>query len=496
MFSLFNGIYESYLAPSQLNLLIVGPPNAGKSALLERLKVTEIPSKSNKSASRGRNVTYSNNTEDLTQTLHVAFVETGATAGLYRSSSTSITSENNNSKNNTLEEIHRRLVAAEAATSTYGNNTNVTKSPVAKPKQQQQQQQQQQPRRFRFNICPAPERYLKSAQNQDEDYEDGDDDDDQEEEQRMLLDSRDGRTVTNRSSLDQDSTILEDFLAEGRQHDSFSEPPRRVRCHSKEFDMDSLDLIDGRQPSLEDIPLNSTTRNTGTTPKSSSATASNTTTADQQLRSNSTRQPLSTIQGQQLLQSNAQEYHLKPNAKMLSLMKIRPTIGSNLAKLDMYGAKCHIFDVGGRLQDLWERYYDDCDAVIFCWKMGEDPEQPPPTNDDDDDDSDSEDETSSPQHIYKNQQTMLNDVRKAIPDDVPFLVFGHIFGNANTDVVDKMYSTDLLLPHYHNPMTGLCCGSAKTGAGVQSAMDWLIPLAKRQQKERLAARKQMEDKVL
>jgi hypothetical protein len=161
----------------------------------------------------------------------------------------------------------------------------------------------------------------------------------------------------------------------------------------------------------------------------------------------------------------------------------------------MYGAKCHVFDVGGRLQDLWERYYDDCDAVIFCWKMGGDPDEPAVSKDgrDIDDDDDNSNDTND---IYSQQQAMLNKVRKSIPDDVPFLIFGHIFGHANVDVVDRMYSTHLLLPHYHNPMTGLCCGSAKTGAGVQSAMDWLIPLAKRQQKERLAARRQVDEKEL
>jgi hypothetical protein len=157
----------------------------------------------------------------------------------------------------------------------------------------------------------------------------------------------------------------------------------------------------------------------------------------------------------------------------------------------MYGAKCHIFDVGGRLQDLWERYYDDCDAVIFCWKLGEDPDQPSRYSDET-----SQDDISDPETVYKKQQKMLHDVRKAIPDDVPFLIFGHIFGNANVKVVDKMYSTELLLPYYHNPMTGLCCGSAKTGAGVQTAMEWLIPLARRQQKERLSSRKLVDEKVL
>ena len=58
-----------------------------------------------------------------------------------------------------------------------------------------------------------------------------------------------------------------------------------------------------------------------------------------------------------------------------------------------------------------------------------------------------------------------------------------------------MYSTELLLPYYHNPMTSLCCGSAKTGAWVQTAMEWLIPLARRQQKERLSSRKLVDEKV-
>lgn len=150
----------------------------------------------------------------------------------------------------------------------------------------------------------------------------------------------------------------------------------------------------------------------------------------------------------------------------------------------MYGAKCHFFDVGGKMQNLWERYYDDCDAVIFCWKLGDDPEAlTKDKNDDDDDDM----------VDFSKQQDILNTVRKAISDDIPFLVFGHVFGNIHDDLVDKMYSTDVVLPHYHNNLTSMCVGSAKTGAGIPQAMEWLIPLAKRQQKERIAARKRLEE---
>jgi hypothetical protein len=152
----------------------------------------------------------------------------------------------------------------------------------------------------------------------------------------------------------------------------------------------------------------------------------------------------------------------------------------------MYSAKCHLFDVGGRMKNTWESYYGDCDAVIFCWKLGDDPDKPPADGDSDDDDDEEPFDMSQ-------QQQILTEVRKSIPDDIPFLIFGHVFGNVNLEITNTMYSTDAILPHYHNPMTGLCCGSAKTGAGVQSAMEWLIPLAKRQQKERLAVRKQQKD---
>lgn len=176
----------------------------------------------------------------------------------------------------------------------------------------------------------------------------------------------------------------------------------------------------------------------------------------------------------------------QPVLRLFCLVLI--SVGTNLGKIDMFGAKVSIFDVGGRLQDLWERYYDDCDGVIFCWRIGDDSSVTEESDLEDDEDEETFDSSK--------QQEILNQVRKAIPDDVPFLVFGHVFGNINKDITEKIYDTDVLMPHYHNLMTGLCCGSAKTGAGIQSAMEWLIPLAKRQQKERLATKEKQEPKKL
>ncbi|KAL7545391.1 hypothetical protein ACHAWF_008737, partial [Thalassiosira exigua] len=45
MFSLASGIYQSYFAPPKLSILIVGLDGAGKTSLLERIKVTDVRTK-------------------------------------------------------------------------------------------------------------------------------------------------------------------------------------------------------------------------------------------------------------------------------------------------------------------------------------------------------------------------------------------------------------------------------------------------------------------
>ncbi|KAL3921169.1 MAG: hypothetical protein SGILL_002887 [Bacillariaceae sp.] len=275
MFSLFEGVYDSYLAPTQINLLVVGGTNSGKSALLERLKVTDIPSRPSKK-------TAALEAEQMTETLYKAFVETGAVdiAGRRKSSILKITDTSTKS-NATPEQINRRLAEAESG---VASETLSSSKPVATKKKG----------RFSFNICPAPERYLKSAQDQDEDFDDAE----HEAEQKKLL-----------GAVDE--------LDEEEGNSSFTDPPRRVRCHSKEFDVDSLDLMDGRRSSMQDIPLS------GSITQSASTAASKNSQTSSSRRSSTQQRP--TVQGSELLQSSAEEYDLKSNGKMLPLVKIRPT---------------------------------------------------------------------------------------------------------------------------------------------------------------------------
>jgi GTPase SAR1 family protein len=153
-------------------------------------------------------------------------------------------------------------------------------------------------------------------------------------------------------------------------------------------------------------------------------------------------------------QDTQQEYNLKPGCKMLPLSKIRPTMGQNLAKIDVCGAKCHLFDISGQFQDLWQRYYNDADGVVYVWRLGWNEEQ---------------------------QAQVLERVRNEIDDNVPLLIFGHVMGETSRLPTE----TEYFLPHYHSNLLSVQCGSAKTGKGVKEAMEWLIPLAKRQAKQRI-----------
>jgi len=489
MFSLYNGIYESYLAPSQLNLLVVGAPESGKTALLERLKVTQIPARPRNGSGGNKTVQRRIGAEELPATLKVALVATGAMQGRsqHRSLSKSSLASGGSGSGAT-----RSTPMSSVLPTQLKFQTPLASATKSKPKATPLSNIRTSTgnavvitEKTGFSFCPAPERYSRSAQDQDEEIID------EETEKLLLGGGRNGNSVSQNKRHSQNGIFRDDSFSSNHT----SDPPVRVRCHSREFDVDTLDITDGI--STMDLITNTKNDNNNDTGMQSIFADDDrpTSTVTNKALQQTLPPPPQLFHhehdiGPPLLQSSPEEYNLKPNAKMLPLRMIRPTIGTNLAKIDMYGAKCHIFDVGGRLQDLWERYYDDCDAVIFCWKLGEDSEKPPKEPDSDDDSDVEEDDLH--ETVYKKQQELLNSVRTSIQDDIPFLVLGHVFGKANAQVVDTMYTTDLLLPRYHNPMTGFCCSSAKTGAGVQSAMEWLIPLAKRQQKERIASKRELD----
>jgi hypothetical protein len=81
----------------------------------------------------------------------------------------------------------------------------------------------------------------------------------------------------------------------------------------------------------------------------------------------------------------------------------------------------------------------------------------------------------------------LETVRKEIPDDVPILIFGHLMKGHDGIAELPAMSTSFFLPNYHSNLMQVHCGNAKNGKGVREAMEWLVPMAKRQAKLRAQA---------
>ena len=348
MYSLVAGIYDSYLAPTQLNLLIVGAPGVGKTALLERLKVTQIPKRPSKKPEMDVS-----NAVDMPQPLRQAFIEGGAKAD-----DQPITSKSGSNNNvSQLAGTQQRPPQQQRLQQRSNNHTPKKKALVQEPPSPIVVTQKTNRKSRIFNaICPAPERYRNTAVDSDEEFVfDSDDDlkdlppDNDEEEQ--LEDYNTQLKPESSSSFDNDDPIPTTTDTNGGS----STPvvaPRRVRCHSKEMMVNQLDLVSPMQPieadydddddfnndrraSMEDIPITPSIGTTTTTsvPKGggvvvplpqlstiadtsngeSSANVVNMTTTTKSTTKSSLHQP------------SKEEYNVKSNSKMLPLVKIRPT---------------------------------------------------------------------------------------------------------------------------------------------------------------------------
>ena len=64
---------------------------------------------------------------------------------------------------------------------------------------------------------------------------------------------------------------------------------------------------------------------------------------------------------------------LSPHYKGANLSKITTTVGMNLGKIDVNGVRLNFWDLGGQeeLQSLWDKYYEECHAVIYVVDSGD-----------------------------------------------------------------------------------------------------------------------------
>lgn len=139
------------------------------------------------------------------------------------------------------------------------------------------------------------------------------------------------------------------------------------------------------------------------------------------------------------------EFDVQAGKHMLALEKIRPTIGMNLAKLNIAKAKVNVWDLGGRLVDLWERYYNDADAVLYVWKL------------------------SAEEDVLEVQRSTFETVRASV--ECPILVLGHLMQTQPPVHCepDVLYSTDI-----GGNTTMLQFANATTGEGIKSAVEGLV----------------------
>jgi len=146
------------------------------------------------------------------------------------------------------------------------------------------------------------------------------------------------------------------------------------------------------------------------------------------------------------------QYHMKEGKKMFPLHKITPTIGMNIAKLVISECKIVMWDLSGGVQMrlLWERYYADCDGLIFVL------------------------DASNPAKLKEARECFLTMQNHDDLRDVPMLIFAN--------KMDKEESAGIMLKEWAGVLgekgVRIQGGSAKTGAGVRDAFESVIILAK------------------
>lgn len=294
MFSLVNGVYDNYLAPTQINLLVVGPSGVGKTALLERLKVTEFPKRPNQQPSLSlaplpplleesfvpedeeEDESDGGNMETITASTEASTAaedskETGGIPSSQRPRMSSATSSSSLSKTTPRKTSHRR-----------SNSHSFSPTPSVVVTQAQR-------RGLARLICPAPQRYRNSKDDQDEEFV-----------------PYDNNSITSHANDDDNS------LSQHNNNHDEAAPKTRQRSHSKEFNVDELTEINGGS-NVPPPPTPPTTQTNGTTKTS----ISNIPQTVGKVPQGVTKSPL--------LQFNAKEYDRRPNSKMLPLKKIRPT---------------------------------------------------------------------------------------------------------------------------------------------------------------------------
>lgn len=365
MFSLASGIYQSYFAPPKLSILIVGLDSSGKTSLLERIKVTQIDAKLDiSSASSAASHRYDHQSQLETLKLHYAKGAVAMTP--HTASSPSSVKEGGAIDDGDGSNSVKRFGFTKIQ---VGGKPARLPPPLPTRKAAKSREWTEEVLNLSSGDCVDEDINVESSHSITETKD----------EQELLdqvpplplIDDGNGLPAAVNVQLDkQEMTGASDkrppMRKRGTRATKASEKaPRRsfiefLRCPSPQsysnagLDNDDDEIVeDENDTGVEAESLTPAT--------SAQANADSRAPLERQEKEHvETVDSIDHLSNYFIDYKDGEEFDLIPNnhlkgkksVKMFPLDKIRPTLGQNLAKLDLSGCKCSLFDLSGAVRTL------------------------------------------------------------------------------------------------------------------------------------------------
>mmetsp|Transcript_34127 Transcript_34127/g.72715 ORF Transcript_34127/g.72715 Transcript_34127/m.72715 type:complete len:510 (+) Transcript_34127:129-1658(+) len=344
MFSLATGIYQSYFAPPKLSILIIGLDGSGKTSLLERIKVTDIDARLD--------------VDDATTKapLHASYAKGAvAIASGYQ--------DNDGVEIVGGQQPHRRQPQSGGQ---HHDGGKPARLPPPLPPEQAL--------RSRLSVEKVLEHGFSSAAPATTTKE---------EEENNLLQSVPPPPLLENGNVDEVEIFVE---ANEKKTPAPSKPTKKKPPLPPRHDS-----IKNSAATLTPVPETPATKKNSfiellrcPSPARYSNSALGEEDEEEEYNENPAKDSLEMWSTEYLANyyinyQEGEEFDIKQNRggggvrKMFPIDRIRPTLGQNLAKLDLCGCKCSLFDLSGaeKMRPLWERYYRDTDAIIYVVNAAE-----------------------------------------------------------------------------------------------------------------------------